>query len=131
MFSSALVKTQYPIQKSFSIDEDDDIEETVDVDAMVKALRSKGQDISIIICNNQPYMDPEVLEEIAAHLLANKNIRHLSLANCNVSDSVIDVRFVFKYVCHQNICTLKINVFHSQTLKHESLAAKLIYGKIL
>lgn len=86
----SLVKTQYPIQKSFSIDEDDDIEETVDVDAMVKALRSKGQDISIIICNNQPYMDPEVLEEIAAHLLANKNIRHLSLANCNVSDSVID-----------------------------------------
>ncbi len=86
------MKTQYPIQKSFSIDEDDDIEETVDVDAMVKALRSKGEDISIIVCNNQPYMDPEVLEEIAAHLLANKNIRHLSLANCNVTDSCIDVR---------------------------------------
>eukprot|EP00794_Sanderia_malayensis_P019517 gene19517-21447_t len=85
-----LVKTQYPIQKSFSIDEDDDIEEAVDVDAMVKALRSKNEDISIIVCNNQPYMDPEVLEEIAAHLLANKNIRHLSLANCNVTDSVID-----------------------------------------
>ena len=90
---SALVKTQYPIQKSFSIDEDDDIEETVDVDAMVKALRSKGEDISIIVCNNQPYMDPEVLEEIAAHLLANKNIRHLSLANCNVTDSCIDVSY--------------------------------------
>ena len=50
-------------------------------------MRSKGEDISIIVCNNQPYMDPEVLEEIAAHLLANKNIRHLSLANCNFTDS--------------------------------------------
>ena len=58
---------------------------------MVKAMRSKGEDISIIVCNNQPYMDPEVLEEIAAHLMANKNIRHLSLANCNFSDSCIEV----------------------------------------
>ena len=61
---------------------------------MVKAMRSKGEDISIIMCNNQPYMDPEVLEEIAAHLLANKNIRHLSLANCNFTDGVVDVSFV-------------------------------------
>ena len=85
-----MVRTNYP-QKSFSIDEDDADEEYVDVDAMVKAMRSKGEDISIIVCNNQPYMDPEVLEEIAAHLTANKNIRHLSLANCNFSDSCVEV----------------------------------------
>ncbi|XP_065063976.1 zinc finger CCCH domain-containing protein 13-like isoform X1 [Rhopilema esculentum] len=84
-----LVRPQYP-QKSFSIDDDDDEEEYIDVDGMVKAMRSKGEDISIIMCNNQPYMDPEVLEEIAAHLLANKNIRHLSLANCNFTDGVVD-----------------------------------------
>ena len=84
------MRTQYP-QKSFSIDEDDAEEDYIDVDAMVKALRSKGEDISIIVCNNQPYMDPEVLEEIAAHLQANKNIRHLSLVNCNFTDSVVEV----------------------------------------
>ena len=86
----ALIRTKYP-QKSISIDDDDDEEEYIDVDGMVKALRSKGEDISIIVCNNQPYMDPEVLEELAAHLLANKNIRHLSLVNCNFTDSVVEV----------------------------------------
>ena len=71
---------------------------------MVKAMRSKGEDISIIVCNNQPYMDPEVLEEIAAHLMANKNIRHLSLANCNFSDSCIEV-CNFWLIIKNRVCT--------------------------
>ena len=95
------------------------MEETVDVDALLKGLRTKGQDISVIVCNNQPYMDPEILEEIAAHLLANKKIKHLSLANCNVTDSLMEVSLntYLKLLYHNHVGMFEKNALRLLTIR--------------